>query len=75
MCFIRSLAGLEPHLRRAERPWHFNSQDLIANSPLWVLHIFLYINYENFVLDQHKNSYLISLSVLITYLLDNVLMF
>ena len=47
-------------------------KDLIVNSPLWLLHISLWISYENVVLDQDDNFYLISLSSLITFLLDNV---
>ena len=47
-------------------------QDLIVNSPLWLLHIFLQSSYKNLVLDQDKNFYLISLNVLITCLLDNI---
>ena len=50
----------------------FNSQDLIVNSPLLLLHISLQIGYENLVLDQDNNSYLISLNILITCLLNNV---
>ena len=50
----------------------FNSQDLIVNSPLWVLHISLKISYENLVLDQDNNFYLISLNILISCLLDNL---
>ena len=30
----------------------FNSQDLIVNSPLYLIHISLLIGYENLVLDQ-----------------------
>ena len=30
----------------------FNSQDLIVNSPLYLIHISLLISYENLVLDQ-----------------------
>ena len=50
----------------------FNSQDLIVNSPLWLLHISLKISYENLVLDQDNNFYLISLNILISCLLDNL---
>ena len=33
-----------------------NSQDLIVNSPLWLLHISLWTSYENLVLDEdYKN--------------------
>ena len=32
----------------------------------------MYVSYKNLVLDQDDNSYLIGLSILITYLLDNV---
>ena len=47
-------------------------QDLIVNSPLWLLPIYLQSSYKNLVLDQDKNFYLISLNVLITCLLDNI---
>ena len=50
----------------------FNSQDLIVNSPLLLLHISLQIGYENLVLDQDNNFYLTSLNILITCLLNNV---
>ena len=50
----------------------FNSQDLIVNSPLWLLHISLKISYENLVLDQDNNFYLISLNILISCFLDNL---
>ena len=50
----------------------FNSQDLIVNSPLQLLHISSLFNFENLVFDQDNNFYLISLSILITCLLDNV---
>ena len=50
----------------------FNSQDLIVSSPLSLLYISLYISLESLVWDQDNNFYLISLSVLITFLLDNV---
>ena len=49
----------------------FNSQDLIVNSPLLLLHISLLISYENLVLDQDDNLYLRHLSILITCLLDS----
>ena len=49
----------------------FNSQDLIVNSPLYLLIISLYINYENLMVDQDNNFYLISLNILITYLLND----
>ena len=49
----------------------FNSQDLIGNSPLQLLHI--KTSYNNVVLDEGNNLYLMSLSNLITFLLDNVL--
>ena len=50
----------------------FNSQDLIVKSPLWLLHISLKLSYENLVLDQDNNFYLISLSILITCLLEKI---
>ena len=53
----------------------FNSQDLVINSPLQLLHISLLIIYEKLMLDQENNFYLISLSIPITSLLDYVWMF
>ena len=50
----------------------FNSQDLIVKSPLWLLHTSLKLSYENLVLDQDNNFYLISLNILISCLLDNL---
>ena len=50
----------------------FNSQDLIVSSPLSLLNISLYIGLESLVWDQDNNFYQISLSTLITVLLDNV---
>ena len=44
-----------------------NSQDLIVNSPLWLLHIAWYVSYENLVLDLDDNFNPISLSILITF--------
>ena len=49
----------------------FDSQDLIVNSPLTLLHISFKIGYKNLVLDQ-DNFYLKSLRILFTILLDNV---
>ena len=49
-----------------------NSQDLIVNSPLYLLYVPFKISYKNLVLDQDCNFHLISLSILITSLLDNV---
>ena len=48
------------------------SWDLIVNSPLQLLHISMLISNKNLVLDQDNNFYLISLSILITNLLDSV---
>ena len=54
----------------------FKDQDLIVNSPLYLLHIFLKTNNENLLLDHYNNyMYLISFSVLITCLWDNVWIF
>ena len=50
-----------------------NSQDLIVNSLLQLLHIFVQISYENLVIDQDSSFYLISLNILITCLLNIVL--
>ena len=49
-----------------------NSVDLMVNSPLWLLHTSFKISYENLVLDQDNNFYLISFSILISCLLGNV---
>ena len=49
-----------------------NSQDLIVNSPLYLLYVPFKIRHKNLVLDQDCNFHLISLSILITSLLDNV---
>ena len=53
-------------------PLPFKSQDLIVNSPLWLLHISLYISYENLVLDFDSSFYLISFNILKTCLLNYV---
>ena len=50
----------------------FNSQDQIVNSPLWQLNISRLVSYKNLVLDQDKKLYLISASLIITCLKDNV---
>ena len=50
----------------------FNSQDLMVNSLFQLLHISLKVSFENLVIDQDKKLYLLSLSILITCLLDNV---
>ena len=42
----------------------FDSQDLIVNSPLLLLHITLLISYENFVLEQDNIFCLICVSLL-----------
>ena len=46
-----------------------NSQDLIVNSPILLLHNSLSISCENLMKDQDDNFYLISLSILINHLL------
>ena len=51
---------------------NFSSQDLIVNTPFKLLHISLWIGYENLVLNQDNKLYLMSLSILTTCLLDNV---
>ena len=54
----------------------FKDQDLIVNSPLYLLHIFLKTNNENLLLDHYNNyMYLISFSVLVTCLMDNLWIF
>ena len=50
---------------------YYSTLDQIANSPLQLLYIPLLISYEILVLDQ-DNFYLISLSILITCLLNRV---
>ena len=49
----------------------FNSQDLIVYSPLLLLHITLFISYENLVLDQDDICQII-LCIRNTCLLDNI---
>ena len=77
------LTGLEPRPLRVQ---YANNQPtnllltfyllrLIVNSSLWLLHISLKISYENLVLDQNDNFSQISLSILITCLMDNVWIF
>ena len=51
-----------------------NSQDLIVNSPLSLLHISLKISHEHLVLRQDNNLYLMSLSILNTCFQCNVWM-
>ena len=51
-----------------------NSQDLIVNSPLKLLHISLKISHEHLVLRQDNNLYLMSLSILNTCFQCNVWM-
>ena len=58
----------------AEPAEPFNSQDLIVNSPFWLLQISKQIGSENLEWDQDSDFYLTSLSILITCLLDNVWM-
>lgn len=50
------------------------ARNLIVFSPLWLLHVSLSIKYYNLVLDWDNNFYLISLSILVICLLDNVRM-
>ena len=52
--------------------WPSIFQDLNVNSPFSLLHVSLWISHQNLVFDQDYNFYLISLSILITFLLDNV---
>ena len=47
-------------------------QDVIANSPFSLLHIPVSNILENLMLDQDNNLCLISMSILITCLLDDV---
>ena len=58
-------------------PWAqpFVSQDLIFNSPLFLLHITFTISYENLVMDQDNIFCLISLCILITCLSHSVWIF
>lgn len=48
------------------------TQDLTVNSALYLLHISLRMSYEDVQLDQDNNFKLVSLSILVTYLLDDV---
>ena len=50
----------------------FNSQDVVANSPLYLLHITFKIDNQNLLSDQIKNFFQINLSIFITRFLDNV---
>ena len=50
----------------------FNSQDVVANSLLYLLHITFKIDNQNLLSDQIKNFFQINLSILITRFLDNV---
>ena len=50
----------------------FNFHDLIDDSPLYMVHYSLYVCYKKLFLDQDNNFYLISLSILITGLQNNV---
>ena len=50
----------------------FNSQDLIVNSLLLLLKNSLQISDENLLQDQDKNFLLITLSILINHLLENI---
>ena len=47
-------------------------QDLTVNSALYLLHISLWMSYEDVQLDQDNNFKLVSLSILKTYLLDDI---
>ena len=58
------------NVRRNQFSYVFNSQNQIVNSPLKLLHNFRSISYENLVLDQDNNMYLISSSNLTTCLLE-----
>ena len=51
---------------------YFDSQDLIFNSPLQLLDIYLFISYKNLVINQDNNFSRMSLSINVTCLLDNV---
>lgn len=48
------------------------TQDLTVNSALYLLHISLRMSYEDVQLDQDNNFKLVSLSILKTYLLDDI---
>ena len=50
----------------------FDSQDLIVNSLIWLIHTSLYIGYENLVFNRGNILYLMTLSILITCLANNV---
>ena len=50
----------------------FNSQDVVAYSPLYLLHITFKIDNQNLLSDQIKNFFQINLSIFITRFLDNV---
>ena len=48
------------------------TQDLTVNSAFYLLHISLRMSYEDVQLDQDNNFKLVSLSILKTYLLDDI---
>ena len=48
------------------------TQDLTVNSAFYLLHISLRMSYEDVQLDQDNNFKLVSLSIRITYLLDDI---
>ena len=60
--------------KRSQGKYYTFTRDLIVNSPVWMPHISSQTSYESLVLDQDNLFYLIRLSILITFLLDNVWM-
>ena len=64
--------GLMAFFKKKKQGVYFDPQDLIFNSPLQLLDMYLFISYKNLVINQDNNFSLMSLSINVTYLLDNV---
>ena len=64
--------GLMAFFKKKSQGVYFDSQDLIFNSPIQLLDIYLLISNKNLVINQDNNFSLMSLSIHVTCLLDNV---
>ena len=64
--------GLMAFFKKKSQGVYFDSQDLIFNSPIQLLDIYLFISNKNLVINQDNNFSLMSLSIHVTCLLDNV---
>ena len=64
--------GLMAFLKKKSQGVYFDPQYLIFNSPLQLLDMYLFIRYKNLVINQDNNFSLMSLSIHVTCLLDNV---